>query len=96
MFDHHSLTRHATFNTTRVYIVLCILQNFRSILKLMKEAFFKHGEKDNLRACVKAIKFCSSDSQGELQDFAQNLIKDLEDDLVAKLNSAMKDVMVLI
>lgn len=62
----------------------------------MKAAFFKHGEKDNLRACVKAIKFCSSESQGELQDFAQNQIKDLEDDLVAKLKSAMKDVMVAI
>ncbi|XP_057782454.1 sister-chromatid cohesion protein 3-like isoform X2 [Salvia miltiorrhiza] len=68
-------------------------QNFRAVLKLMREAFFKHGEKDNLRACVKAIKFCSSESQGELQDFAQNQIKDLEDDLVAKLKSAMKDVM---
>lgn len=67
-------------------------QNFRAILKLMREAFFKHGEKDNLRACVKAIKFCSTESQGELQDFAQNQIKDLEDDLVAKLKSAMKDV----
>ncbi|XP_047941271.1 sister-chromatid cohesion protein 3 isoform X1 [Salvia hispanica] len=68
-------------------------QNFRAVLKLIREAFFKHGEKDNLRACVKAIKFCSSESQGELQDFAQNQIKDLEDDLVAKLKSAMKDVM---
>ncbi|KAG6417862.1 hypothetical protein SASPL_120059 [Salvia splendens] len=66
-------------------------QNFRAVLKLIREAFFKHGEKDNLRACVKAIKFCSSESQGELQDFAQNQIKDLEDDLVAKLKSAMKD-----
>ncbi|KAH6766345.1 sister-chromatid cohesion protein 3 [Perilla frutescens var. hirtella] len=68
-------------------------QNFRAILKLMREAFFKHGEKDNLRACVKAIKFCSTESQGELQDFAQNQIKDLEDDLIAKLKSAIKDVM---
>lgn len=52
-------------------------------------------EKDNLRACVKAFKFCSSESQGELQDFAQNQIKELEDDLVGKLKMAVKDVMVV-
>ncbi|KAL8530783.1 hypothetical protein ACS0TY_007719 [Phlomoides rotata] len=67
-------------------------QNFKLILQLMNEAFFKHGEKDNLRACVKAIKFCSTESQGALQDFAQNQVKVLEDDLVAKLKSAIKDV----
>lgn len=60
----------------------------------MREAFFKHGEKDNLRACVKAIKFCSTKSQGELQDFAQNQVKEIEDELVAKLKSAIKDVVV--
>lgn len=60
----------------------------------MREAFFKHGEKDALRSCVKAIKFCAIESQGELQDFAQNQVKELEDELIAKLKSAIKDVVV--
>lgn len=60
----------------------------------MKEAFFKHGEKDALRSCVKAINFCSTGSQGELQDFAQNQLKELEDELIAKLKSAIKEVAV--
>lgn len=60
----------------------------------MREAFFKHSVRDALRSCVKAIKFCAMESQGELQDYAQNQVKELEDDLIAKLKSAMKDVVV--
>lgn len=71
-------------------------QNFKAVLQLMREAFFKHGEKDALRSCVKAIKHCSTESQGELQDFAQNQVKELEDELIDKLKSAMKDVVVCI
>ncbi|XP_011079759.1 sister-chromatid cohesion protein 3 [Sesamum indicum] len=67
-------------------------QNFKATLKLMREAFFKHGEKDALRSCVKAIKFCATESQGELQDFAQNQVKELEDELIGKLKSAVEDV----
>lgn len=67
-------------------------QSFKSILKLVKEAFFKHGEKDALRSCVKAINYCSAESQGELQDFARNQLKELEDELVAKVKSAIKEV----
>ncbi|EPS59370.1 hypothetical protein M569_15437, partial [Genlisea aurea] len=67
-------------------------QNFKAILRLIKEAFLKHGEKDSLRSCVKAIKFCATESLGELQDFALNLVKELEDELIAKLKSAIKDV----
>ncbi|GAV85837.1 LOW QUALITY PROTEIN: hypothetical protein CFOL_v3_29271, partial [Cephalotus follicularis] len=67
-------------------------QNFKSVLKLMKDAFFKHGEKESLRSCVKAIQFCSSESQGELQDYARNKSKDIEDELIAKLKYAMKEV----
>ncbi|XP_065861246.1 sister-chromatid cohesion protein 3 [Euphorbia lathyris] len=66
-------------------------QNFRNVLQLMKEAFFKHGEKEALRSCVKALKFCSSESQGELKDFACNELKNLEDELITKLKSAMKE-----
>lgn len=60
----------------------------------MGEAFFKHGEKEALRSCVKAIKFCSIESQGELKDFAANTLKNIEDELVAKLKSAMKEAVV--
>ncbi|KAJ9187713.1 hypothetical protein P3X46_003137 [Hevea brasiliensis] len=66
-------------------------QNFKNVLQLIKEAFFKHGEKEALRSCVKAIKFCSTESQGELKDFADNILKNLEDELIAKLRSAMKE-----
>lgn len=60
----------------------------------MKEAFFKHGEKEALRSCVRAISFCSTESQGELQDFARNQLKELEDELIAKLKAAIKEVAV--
>ncbi|EEF41668.1 sister-chromatid cohesion protein 3 isoform X2 [Ricinus communis] len=66
-------------------------QNFKNVLQLMKESFFKHGEKEALRSCVKAILFCSTESQGELKDFAGNKLKNLEDELIAKLKSAMKE-----
>ncbi|XP_019425713.1 PREDICTED: sister-chromatid cohesion protein 3 isoform X2 [Lupinus angustifolius] len=67
-------------------------QNFKNILQLMKDAFFKHGDKDPLRACVKAINFCCIESQGELQDLARNKLKELEDELIVKLKSAIKEV----
>lgn len=60
----------------------------------MKEAFFKHGEKDALRSCVKAINFCSTESQGELRDFAEIKMKELEDELIAKIKSAIIEVAV--
>ncbi|KAL2540559.1 Sister-chromatid cohesion protein 3 [Abeliophyllum distichum] len=67
-------------------------QKFKAVLQLVKDAFFKHGEKDALRSCVKAVKFCATESRGELQDVARNQVKELEDGLIAKLKSAMKDV----
>lgn len=67
-------------------------QNFKNLLQLIKEAFFKHGDKDPLRACVKAIDFCCLESQGELQDFARNKLKELEDEIIVKLKSAIKEV----
>lgn len=67
-------------------------QNFKIVLQLMKEAFFKHGDKDTLRSCIKAMNYCSVESKGELQEFANNKLKELEDELVAKLKTAMKEV----
>lgn len=69
-------------------------QNFKNLLQLVKDTFFKHGDKDPLRACVKAIDFCCMESQGELQDFARIKLKELEDEIVAKLKSAIKEVVV--
>lgn len=69
-------------------------QSFETILQLVNDAFFKHGEKEALRSCVKAIKFCSAESQGELQDSARKNLKDVEDKLIAKLKSAIKAVLV--
>lgn len=43
---------------------------------------------------MKAIKFCSTESRGELQDFARNKLKELEDELIDKLKSAIKEVIV--
>lgn len=69
-------------------------QSFKNVLQLMKEAYFKHGDKEPLRACVQAINFCCIESHGELQDFARNKLKELEDELIAKLKSAIKEVVV--
>ncbi|KAK9945465.1 hypothetical protein M0R45_010980 [Rubus argutus] len=67
-------------------------QNFKTVLQLIKEAFFKHGEKEALRFCVNAIKLCSTESQGELKDFARNELRKLQDELIKKLKSAMTEV----
>ncbi|KAL6980861.1 hypothetical protein U1Q18_022497 [Sarracenia purpurea var. burkii] len=71
-----------------------LVRNFKYVLQLVKEAFCKHGEKDILRCCLKAINFCNAESRGELQDFAQNMLKKLEDQLIAKLKAAMREVAV--
>ncbi|KAJ9543200.1 hypothetical protein OSB04_022907 [Centaurea solstitialis] len=67
-------------------------QYFSTVLQLMKETFFKHGDKDALRSCVKAIDSCTTGSRGELQDVAQNKFKELEDELIKKLKAAIKEV----
>lgn len=76
------------------YFIFYFFQSFETILQLVNDAFFKHGEKEALRSCVKAIKFCSAESQGELQDSACKNLKDVEDKLIAKLKSAIKAVLV--
>ncbi|KAK9067654.1 hypothetical protein SSX86_011765 [Deinandra increscens subsp. villosa] len=67
-------------------------KKFKTLLQLLKETFFKHGDKDALRSCVKAINYCTTKSQGELQDFAQNKWKELEDELISKLKTAIREV----
>ncbi|KAH0747453.1 hypothetical protein KY285_009110 [Solanum tuberosum] len=67
-------------------------QNFTSAVLLKKKAFLKHGVKEALRSCVKALNFfCATVSCGE-QDFALNKFKGIEDELVIKLKSALKEV----
>lgn len=75
-----------------LYSVKSQNQNFISVLTLMKDAFFKYGEKDVLRSFVRAINYCAAESRGELQDFARNLLKKIEDELLVKLKSAVKEV----
>lgn len=65
-------------------------QTFTQVLQLLKEAFFKHGEENVLKACVKALAFCGSESQADLQDSAQHMMKLMEDELVLKLRTALK------
>ncbi|KAL3324324.1 hypothetical protein AABB24_038478 [Solanum stoloniferum] len=67
-------------------------KNFTSAVLLKKKAFLKHGVKEALRSCVKALNFCATVSCGELQNFALNKFKGIEDELVIKLKSALKEV----
>jgi len=60
----------------------------------MEDAFLKIGDKDPLRACVKAINFCCVESRGELQDFARIKLKKLEVKIIKNLKSAISDVKV--
>lgn len=67
-------------------------KSFKTVLQCIKEAFFKHGEKDALRSCVRAFNFCASESRGELKDFAVNLVKEVENDLITKLKSVLQEI----
>lgn len=41
---------------------------------------------------MKAFSFCAIESRGELQDFVQNQLKEVTDELISKLKSAMKEI----
>lgn len=75
-------------------VFIFLFQGFKTVLDLIIETFFKHGDKDALRSCVKSINFCTTGSRGELQDFAQNKLKKLEEELIVKLKAAIKEVAV--
>ncbi|PWA62567.1 sister-chromatid cohesion protein 3 [Artemisia annua] len=66
-------------------------QKFKTVLQLIKETFFKHGDKDSLRSCVRAINYCSSGSRRELKDYAQNKLKEVEDELVIQVKAAIRE-----
>nr|GEX63396.1 sister-chromatid cohesion protein 3 [Tanacetum cinerariifolium] len=65
---------------------------FKTDLQLIKETFFKHGDKDALRSCVRAVNFCSSRCRGELKDYAKNKLKKVEDKLVVKVTAVIREV----
>lgn len=69
-----------------------LVQHFKTAIDLIADAFFKHGEKDPLRSCIKAITFCCSECQADLKDYAENKLKNLEDELVLKVKTAIKEV----
>ncbi|XP_010518519.1 PREDICTED: sister-chromatid cohesion protein 3 isoform X1 [Camelina sativa] len=87
-----SLVEIIMFMKLELYSLKRQEQSFKAAVRLIKDAFFKHGEKETLRSCVKAITFCASESKGELQDFSRGKLKDLEDELLEKLTSAIKEV----
>ncbi|CAL1376292.1 unnamed protein product [Linum trigynum] len=59
-------------------------ENCVSVLLLIKETFFKHGEKETLRSCVKALNFSSVESKWELKDYACRMSLLLSLDLLSK------------
>ncbi|KAM0866466.1 hypothetical protein ACQ4PT_042621 [Festuca glaucescens] len=67
-------------------------QNFKAAIDCIVDAFFKHGDKDTLRSCIKAIAFCCNKCQADLLDYAGNKLKNLEDELVLKVKTAIKEV----
>jgi cohesin complex subunit SA-1/2 len=69
-----------------------LFQHFMTAIDLIADAFFKHGEKDPLRSCIKAIMFCCTECQADLKDYAENKLKNLEDELVLKVRTAIKEV----
>lgn len=93
VFDMHIYPSSLSYPNNKDVCYLAF-QSFKTVLQLIKDAFFKHGDKDSLRSCVKAMRFCSNESKGELQDFAQNKLKELENELIVKLRFAMKDAVV--
>lgn len=73
-------------------LVYNLVQNFKAVIDLIVDAFFKHGDKDTLRSCIKAIAFCCTKCQADLLDYAENKLKILEDELVLKVKTAIKEV----
>ncbi|XP_062196989.1 sister-chromatid cohesion protein 3-like [Phragmites australis] len=67
-------------------------KHFKAAIDLIFDVFFKHGEKDTLRSCIKAITFCCTECQADLKDYAENKLKNLEDELVLKVKNAIKEV----
>ncbi|XP_057532068.1 sister-chromatid cohesion protein 3 isoform X2 [Amaranthus tricolor] len=88
-----SLVQIVQYMNLELYSLKRQEQNFKTVLQLMKEAFFKHGDKETLRSCIQAMHFCCVECKGELQEFANNKLKEVEDELMEKLKAAVKEAM---
>nr|CAB3490450.1 unnamed protein product [Digitaria exilis] len=81
-----------------MYSLKRLEKHFKAAIDLITDAFFKHGEKDALRSCIKAITFCCTgppdhkDYPADLKAYAENKLKSLEDELVLKVKTAIKEV----
>ncbi|KAE8692103.1 NPL4-like protein 1 [Hibiscus syriacus] len=62
------------------------------ISSLVEIILYMNLEFYSLKRQEQAIVLCSTESQGELQDFSRNKLKELEDELLDKLKSATKEV----
>jgi len=72
------------------WVLVCsLMQNFTRVLNLIKEAFFKHGDENILKTCINVMSFAANESQGDLQDSANQVIKETVDDLLVKLRSSI-------
>ena len=63
---------------------------FHDCASAYKRRIFQTWGSNTLKSCVKEITFYASESQADLQDSAQNKLKELEDELVLKLRSAIR------
>ncbi|CAM6042451.1 unnamed protein product [Sphagnum compactum] len=67
-------------------------KNFALVLQLIKEAFFKHGDEKTLKGCITALAFAANESHADLQDFANQILKETADELLVKLRSTIMRV----
>lgn len=72
-----------------VLLVCSLMQNFTVVLNLIKESFFKHGDENILKTCINVMSFAANESQGDLRDSANQVIKETADNLLVKLRSAI-------
>lgn len=76
-------------------LVCSLMQNFTIVLNLIKEAFFKHGDENILKTCIQVLSFAANESEGDLRDSANQVIKEIADDLLVKLRSAISEARVI-
>jgi hypothetical protein len=68
------------FNFPGLLLVHSMMQNFINVLQVSKEAFFKYEDENKLKICMKALLLAKYESQRDLQDLANQVIKETIDD----------------
>lgn len=66
-------------------------QDYAEAVRLLKEAFLKHGDEATLKACMKALAFAVNESHAVMEDVAHQVLSETVDDLTAKLQQAIRD-----